>query len=199
MTFPQKLNLNSFVNRSGQGEQYQMNGSSNADDCSTADSGSAMEEDNLSSGVGTTASSSQHENDMNDEDEGIDMSSSTGKSANMEARLKQELLSGPYIYDLFAIMIHSGSASGGHYYAYIKDFDNDEWFCFNDQNVSTVSSQRLASVNIYYMSIFSSHFSDHTRGHPAFIWRAKWQLLFKCLYVQHECVYAHVSPGGRQA
>ncbi|XP_064552476.1 ubiquitin carboxyl-terminal hydrolase 47 isoform X3 [Drosophila montana] len=161
VTFPQKLNLNSFVNRSGQGEQYQMNGTSNADDCSTADSGSAMEEDNLSSGVGTTASSSQHENDLNDEDEGIDMSSSTGKSANMEARLKQDLLSGPYIYELFAIMIHSGSASGGHYYAYIKDFDNDEWFCFNDQNVSTITQEDIQRSfggpnGSYYSSAYTS-------------------------------------------
>ena len=27
---------------------------------------------------------------------------------------------GPYDYELFSIMIHSGSAAGGHYYAYIK-------------------------------------------------------------------------------
>ena len=27
---------------------------------------------------------------------------------------------GPYIYELFSIMIHSGSAAGGHYYAYIR-------------------------------------------------------------------------------
>ena len=27
---------------------------------------------------------------------------------------------GPYWYELFSIMIHSGSATGGHYYAYIK-------------------------------------------------------------------------------
>ncbi len=27
---------------------------------------------------------------------------------------------GPYVYELFSIMIHSGSAIGGHYYAYIK-------------------------------------------------------------------------------
>lgn len=107
-----------------------MNGTNNVDDCSTADSGSAMEEDNLSSGVVTTASSSQHENDMNDEDEGIDMSSSTGKS--------------PYLYELFAIMIHSGSASGGHYYAYIMDFESHEWFCFNDQNVSSVSGPTIS-------------------------------------------------------
>lgn len=36
-------------------------------------------------------------------------------------------------------MIHSGSASGGHYYAYIKDFKTDQWLCFNDQSVSVVS------------------------------------------------------------
>lgn len=144
VTFPQTLDLNSFVN-GGQGEQFNINGSNsnNVDDCSIADSGSAMEEDNLSSGVVTTASSSQHENDMNDDDEGIDMtSSSTGKSANIEQRLKQESLSSPYLYELFAIMIHSGSASGGHYYAYIMDFETHEWFCFNDQNVSSVSGGR---------------------------------------------------------
>ncbi len=29
-------------------------------------------------------------------------------------------LQGPYVYELFSIMVHSGSAIGGHYYAYIK-------------------------------------------------------------------------------
>lgn len=46
---------------------------------------------------------------------------------------------GPYMYELFSIMIHSGSASGGHYYAYIKEFKKGDWFCFNDQSVSRVS------------------------------------------------------------
>ncbi|EDO28095.1 predicted protein, partial [Nematostella vectensis] len=43
---------------------------------------------------------------------------------------------GPYVYELFSIMIHSGSASGGHYYAYIKSFADNQWYCFNDQNVT---------------------------------------------------------------
>ncbi|KAH8278205.1 hypothetical protein KR044_002424 [Drosophila immigrans] len=163
VTFPQRLNLNSFVNRTPvHCEQYQMNGSSSTtvDDCSTADSGSAMEEDNLSSGVGTTASSSQHENDMNDEDEGIDMSSSTtGKSGHMDQRLKQE--PGPYHYELFAIMIHSGSASGGHYYAYIKEFENHDWFSFNDQNVSSITQEDIQRSfggpnGSYYSSAYTS-------------------------------------------
>ncbi|XP_017034197.2 ubiquitin carboxyl-terminal hydrolase 47 isoform X1 [Drosophila kikkawai] len=153
VTFPQTLNLNTFINRSGNsGEQTsQMNGT--VDDCSTADSGSAMEDDNLSSGVVTTASSSQHENDLNDEDEGIDMSSSTSKSAKQG--------SGPYMYELFAIMIHSGSASGGHYYAYIRDFDSNEWFCFNDQNVSTITQEDIQRSfggpnGSYYSSAYTS-------------------------------------------
>ncbi|XP_017129460.1 ubiquitin carboxyl-terminal hydrolase 47 [Drosophila elegans] len=153
VTFPQTLNLNTFINRSGNSGEAnsQMNGT--VDDCSTADSGSAMEDDNLSSGVVTTASSSQHENDLNDEDEGIDMSSSTSKSAKQG--------SGPYLYELFAIMIHSGSASGGHYYAYIKDFDNNEWFCFNDQNVSTITQEDIQRSfggpnGSYYSSAYTS-------------------------------------------
>lgn len=30
-------------------------------------------------------------------------------------------------YELFSIMIHSGSATGGHYYAYIKSFETNQW------------------------------------------------------------------------
>jgi len=28
---------------------------------------------------------------------------------------------GEWVYELYAVLIHSGSAMGGHYYAYIKD------------------------------------------------------------------------------
>ena len=29
-------------------------------------------------------------------------------------------------YELYAILVHSGGVGGGHYYAYIKSFVNDE-------------------------------------------------------------------------
>lgn len=35
-------------------------------------------------------------------------------------------------------MIHNGGASGGHYYAYIKDFTTNQWLCFNDTTVTPV-------------------------------------------------------------
>ncbi|XP_037937295.1 ubiquitin carboxyl-terminal hydrolase 47 isoform X2 [Teleopsis dalmanni] len=176
VTFPQSLNLNSFVNVKedhafvsthsnvasnlalATANGYIINGVNATDDCSTTDSGSAMEEDNCSSGIATTACSSQHENDMNDDDEGIDMSTSTG--VNAEHRSRHE--SGPYLYELFAIMIHSGSASGGHYYAYIKEFENNDWYSFNDQTVSAITEEDIqksfggSATKSYYSSIYSS-------------------------------------------
>jgi ubiquitin C-terminal hydrolase len=29
---------------------------------------------------------------------------------------------GPYVYELYAILVHRGTSMGGHYYAYIKVF-----------------------------------------------------------------------------
>jgi hypothetical protein len=37
----------------------------------------------------------------------------------------QELIAtrGEWVYELYAVLVHSGSALGGHYYAYIKNLD----------------------------------------------------------------------------
>lgn len=44
-----------------------------------------------------------------------------------------------YVYNLFAVLVHSGSANGGHYYAYIRH--KSDWFCFNDNQVHKVGSE----------------------------------------------------------
>ena len=36
-------------------------------------------------------------------------------------------------------MIHSGSANGGHYYAYIKSLAEKQWYSFNDQHVQKIA------------------------------------------------------------
>lgn len=150
MTFPQTLNLNSFIKESdANGIFTATNSSSNhcdttssehgsvesaikCDDCSTTDSGSILEEDVATNNV-TTAIHRSSELEVQDDDEGIDMTSSSTETKSILGNDP-----GPYNYELFSIMIHSGSASGGHYYAYIKEFENGEWFCFNDQSVSPV-------------------------------------------------------------
>ncbi|CAD5217046.1 unnamed protein product [Bursaphelenchus xylophilus] len=53
------------------------------------------------------------------------------------------LKKGPYVYELFSVMVHQGSATGGHYYAYIKNLDQQKWMCFNDSNVNFASYQEV--------------------------------------------------------
>lgn len=77
---------------------------------------------------------------LQEDDEGIDLSNNSNNSQENEKNINQSLSKGPFVYELYSIMIHSGSASGGHYYAYIKDFSRGEWYCFNDQSVTPVST-----------------------------------------------------------
>ena len=48
---------------------------------------------------------------------------------------------GEFVYELYSIMIHSGGAYGGHYYAYIKSFEDGKWYNFNDSTVSELASE----------------------------------------------------------
>lgn len=60
------------------------------------------------------------------------------KTKNLELQ-DQYLNEGPFVYELFSILIHSGGAHAGHYYAYIKDSANNEWYKFNDVMVHRIS------------------------------------------------------------
>ena len=43
---------------------------------------------------------------------------------DMDALLKAK---GPALYELYGVLVHSGSALGGHYFAYIRDLDTRKW------------------------------------------------------------------------
>ncbi|KAJ8985542.1 hypothetical protein NQ317_019925 [Molorchus minor] len=148
VVFPEKLNLNSFVpTHRLENDTVEEKEHVKCDDCSTTDSGSADDE----SCQGTDVSSTVNGQDDNcaDSDEGTDKNN-TRIDVSSGNNHHEEDAKGPYIYELFSIMIHSGSASGGHYYAYIKDFDKNLWFCFNDQSVTglqrTTSGKLMAVV-----------------------------------------------------
>ncbi|KAF2354025.1 Peptidase C19 ubiquitin carboxyl-terminal hydrolase, partial [Trinorchestia longiramus] len=70
---------------------------------------------------------------------------SPGAETNLDSAAKCESGSQDVYtnYQLFSIMIHSGSASGGHYYAYIRDFLSGDWFCFNDQSVTRIGDDEI--------------------------------------------------------
>ena len=46
-------------------------------------------------------------------------------------------------YELYAVLVHSGSASFGHYYALIKDVSSSEWYEFNDATVTPIKQSDL--------------------------------------------------------
>ena len=51
------------------------------------------------------------------------------------------------MYELYGIMIHSGGAYGGHYSAYIKDFEKPSgWYHFNDTFVKKISVTEIVDV-----------------------------------------------------
>ena len=50
---------------------------------------------------------------------------------------------GEWVYELYAVLIHSGASSGGHYYAYIKDLDEDTWWNFNDATVTRIDKSKV--------------------------------------------------------
>lgn len=141
------------------------------DDTSTTDSASTVEDEGCQAAGtlhgSTSGSNSSGSNiDMQDFDEGIDVRNGTNQDDNISNRCQTEGKGsgppGPYIYELFAIMIHSGSASGGHYYVYIKDFEKDQWFCFDDQSVTKITHEDISmtygggSHRSYYSGAHSS-------------------------------------------
>lgn len=187
VTFPQSLNLNNLVNMVPQSQMHDCkcmttvlpestngNGATamhmetaenfmkTYDECSTTDSGSALEEDSAFQNGTSVSSTTTTPNDQfmtQEDDEGIDMELNGDSKSPSVSNFNAP---GPYVYDLFAIMIHSGSASGGHYYAYIKDFNSCKWYSFNDQTVSPITQDDIqksfggGSTKTYYSGAYSS-------------------------------------------
>lgn len=54
-----------------------------------------------------------------------------------------------YEYELMAVLVHSGNASFGHYYAFIKYFMDGNWYKFNDEYVHQVDESDVKNQNWY--------------------------------------------------
>lgn len=140
VTFPQTLNLNGFLNTAT--DFGHCNGDSADTNGTTNENGKVSEED------GQDETDEKHNGhtpmEVDDPEENPHNPETNGKSFE-EAQAKSTFgsHSGPYMYELFAIMIHSGSASGGHYYVYIKDFESGNWLSFNDQCVSPITQEDI--------------------------------------------------------
>uniref|UniRef100_A0A670HU39 Ubiquitin carboxyl-terminal hydrolase 47 n=1 Tax=Podarcis muralis TaxID=64176 RepID=A0A670HU39_PODMU len=106
--------------------------------------------------------SDQMSNDFSNDDgvdEGICLESNSAAERISKAASEKNSL----LYELFSVMVHSGSAAGGHYYACIKSFTDDQWYSFNDQHVSKITHEDIKKTyggtsgsRGYYSSAFAS-------------------------------------------
>ena len=55
-----------------------------------------------------------------------------------------------YIYSLYAINYHSGSQNAGHYFSCCKNLNNN-WYLFNDGNVSKIEKENLLKKDAYIL------------------------------------------------
>ncbi|XP_072896963.1 ubl carboxyl-terminal hydrolase 18-like [Hemitrygon akajei] len=71
-------------------------------------------------------------------------------------------------YHLLSVIVHTGSALFGHYYAYIRRFPEMDWYCFMDEVVSKVTWEDVKSTfgSAQTHSEFSSGFE---RGGTAYL------------------------------
>uniref|UniRef100_A0A8B9JMR0 Ubiquitin carboxyl-terminal hydrolase 47 n=1 Tax=Astyanax mexicanus TaxID=7994 RepID=A0A8B9JMR0_ASTMX len=118
MTFPEELDMSPFIDledeKSPQTESCTDSGAENEGSCH----------------------SDQMSNDFSTDD-GVDEGICLDSTSATERVLKTGFDS--LTFELFSVMVHSGSAAGGHYYACIKSFSDGQWYSFNDQHVSKVS------------------------------------------------------------
>ena len=47
------------------------------------------------------------------------------------------------MYELYSILVHSGTPNAGHYTSYIKSFESGRWYLFNDESVKEVNVSEL--------------------------------------------------------
>ncbi|CDQ64739.1 unnamed protein product [Oncorhynchus mykiss] len=141
MSFPEELDMGPFIDvedeKSPQTESCTDSGAENEGSCH----------------------SDQMSNDFS-ADDGVDEGICLDSASSTERVLKPK---SSLTFELFSVMVHSGSAAGGHYYACIKSFSDGQWYSFNDQHVSKITQEDIRKTyggssgsRGYYSSAFAS-------------------------------------------
>lgn len=74
---------------------------------------------------------------------------------------------GEWVYELYAVLIHSGVINGGHYYAYIKDLGTKRWWNFNDSTVTPMDEKAVQEAwGCEYTSSAAFNYPTPLYGRP---------------------------------
>lgn len=77
---------------------------------------------------------------------------------SFDSEMKIKVKGAELTYLLQAVVVHRGEFMSGHYYSFIKSFDDNQWRIFDDKNVRRVSSTTISFNFVYY-----KHSSQYTR------------------------------------
>uniref|UniRef100_A0A6B2KX25 Ubiquitin carboxyl-terminal hydrolase 47 n=1 Tax=Arcella intermedia TaxID=1963864 RepID=A0A6B2KX25_9EUKA len=156
VSFPEVLDLNPFVNKHFDG--LTLNSENDNTTKTESDKGNAKKNDKPDvecvvepydvPEFDNSSFEVLQPNITNDQEEGmvIEDTVEEPEKQTKEATLATALNNGPNVYQLFSILIHRGSAFGGHYYAYIKSFQSGKWFEFNDSVVTEIEEKRMEAM-----------------------------------------------------
>lgn len=62
------------------------------------------------------------------------------------AKVATYVTRGSDVYELFSVLVHQGGAYGGHYYAFIKSFEDGKWYKYNDADVKECSEEDMKTA-----------------------------------------------------
>ncbi|OHT14078.1 hypothetical protein TRFO_15596 [Tritrichomonas foetus] len=66
-------------------------------------------------------------------------------------------------YELYGVVIHMGSAQGGHYISHVKE-DDGNWYCLNDKNVTSESINDMLNAS-YGGTITTQVWDDRSKNY----------------------------------
>lgn len=65
------------------------------------------------------------------------------------------------IYDLYGVVHHEGNMAYGHYFSYLKNQDNKQWYNFNDRQVSVVQDISSLIQPSAYILFYAKKTNDY--------------------------------------
>eukprot|EP00358_Blepharisma_japonicum_P000054 CAMPEP_0202954480 /NCGR_PEP_ID=MMETSP1395-20130829/50840_1 /ASSEMBLY_ACC=CAM_ASM_000871 /TAXON_ID=5961 /ORGANISM="Blepharisma japonicum, Strain Stock R1072" /LENGTH=276 /DNA_ID=CAMNT_0049670025 /DNA_START=359 /DNA_END=1189 /DNA_ORIENTATION=+ len=154
VTFPQILNMNPFVREIPHGDPERMEIESNS---SEEDEILVISPENIESLSFSHKKFSNYDTIGGDYDKKPLKLDKLAKEKHIAMRAEEKKHEraklihkyredGEDVYELYSIMIHSGSANGGHYYAYIKSFETGRWYDFDDSSVKEIDEKDIEKV-----------------------------------------------------
>lgn len=74
-----------------------------------------------------------------------------------------------YLYKLKGIVVHSGNADSGHYYSFIQDRTNNNWYQFNDESVTPFNIDEDLENECYGNEISNDYYRQVGRCRNAYV------------------------------